>query len=184
MLLKITQQAERLETLEQREASHHSENATALKALHDSLSHLDRQLATIADRLNHLLPERQTGADLDDEHGRGRAPRWWQQDGDEREQAVAKLRAWVDEVYRPSYGHLAGALGPCWEQHPLCLFGLHWLMELWSALYVNDRGRTSTLASQAEWQTRLLPAVAEQMRVETSRCRHAIPGRQFARAPS
>jgi len=41
---------------------------------------------------------------------------------------------------------------------------------------------TSSLASQAEWQTRLLPAPAKQMRLETSRCRHGIPGEQFRRA--
>ena len=176
VLLQITQQAERLETLEQREASHHSENATSLEALHDSLSHLDQQLVAIADRLTDLVPERQMAVDLDNEHRRARAPRWWRLDGDEREQALARLRAWVDQVYRPSYGHLAAALGPCWEQHPLCLFGLHWLMELWAALYLTSDSRTSTLASQAEWQTRLLPALAEQMRLETSRCRHARPG--------
>jgi len=176
VLLQITQQAERLDTLEQREASHHCETATALKAINDSLSCLDKQIAAVADRLPRFIPERQSASDIDDEHGRPLAPRWWQLDGDEREQAVARLRAWVEQVYRPSYGHLAAALGPCWEQHPLCLFGLHWLMELWSALYLTNQSRTSALASQAEWQTRLLPALAEQMRLETSRCRHARLG--------
>ena len=181
-LLQITQQAERLAVLEQREATHHSETATAQKALHDSLSHLDEQTAAIANQLTDFLAGHETSTNVDDKNGRARAPRWWQLDGDERDKAVARLRAWVDQVYRPSYGHLAAALAPCWEQHPLCLFGLHWLMELWSALYLNSGGGTSTFASQAEWQTRLLPALAEQMRVETSRCRHGTPGRQFARA--
>jgi hypothetical protein len=86
------------------------------------------------------------------------------------------LRAWVEQVYRPSYGHLADALGSCWDQHPLCLFGLDWLMELWSALYLTPERDTAGLASQAEWQIRLLPALAEQMNLETRRCQHRQPG--------
>jgi hypothetical protein len=82
----------------------------------------------------------------------------------------------VEQVYRPSYGHLAGTLGPCWDQHPLCLFGLDWLMELWSALYLIPERDTSGLAGQAEWQIRLLPALAEQMHLETRRCQHREPG--------
>ena len=48
-------------------------------------------------------------------------------------------------------------------------------MELWSALYLNPERQTSTLASQAEWQTRLLPALAEQIYLETTRCEHSRP---------
>jgi hypothetical protein len=33
---------------------------------------------------------------------------------------------------------------------------------------------TGTLAGQAEWQTRLLTAAAEQMAAETARCEHAV----------
>jgi hypothetical protein len=183
VLLQIMQQAERLAALEQREASHRGETAAAQEALRDSLSRLDQQITAIADRLTDFIARGETASEVDDEHGVWvQAPRWWRLDGEEREKAIARLRAWVEQVYRPSYGHLAAALGPCWAQHPLCLFGLHWLMELWSALYLKGGGGTSTLASQAEWQTRLLPALAEQMRVETSRCRHGIPGRQFASA--
>ena len=29
-------------------------------------------------------------------------------------QPIAELRAWVEQVYRPGYGHLAATLGPCW----------------------------------------------------------------------
>jgi hypothetical protein len=113
------------------------------------------------------------GGDGEQEGQSGRVPRWWKLRGDEREEALARLRAWVEQVYRPGYGHLSAALGPCWEQHPLCLYGLDWLMELWSALYLASSRGAPVLASQAEWQTRLLPALAEQMHIETSRCRHA-----------
>jgi hypothetical protein len=101
------------------------------------------------------------------------SPRFWKLDGPAREDAIARLRAWVEQVYRPGYGHLAGVLGGCWEQHPLCLYTLDWLSELWSVLYLQPGRNTGTLAGQAEWQTRLLTAAAEQMTRETSRCQHA-----------
>ena len=46
-------------------------------------------------------------------------------------------------------------------------------MELWSVLYLPPERTAPVLASQAEWQTRLLPALAEQMHLETTRCQHA-----------
>src|SRR5260221_3734776 len=48
------------------------------------------------------------------------APRWWQLTGSERAAAIARLRAWVETVFRPGYAHLAAQVGPCWEQHDLC----------------------------------------------------------------
>ncbi len=50
-------------------------------------------------------------------------------------------------------------------------------MELWSALYLGPERKPSALASQAEWQTRLLPALAEQLHQETTRCEHDRPAR-------
>ena len=101
------------------------------------------------------------------------APRWWLLRGEERESAIARLSAWVDQVYRASYGYLAASLPPCWPEHPLALFTFDWLSELHSVLYLQDPRSASTLAGQAEWQTRLLPAAAEQIARETSGCGHA-----------
>ena len=64
------------------------------------------------------------------------APRWWQLQGRERAEAVARLRAWVDTVFRPGYGHLAEQVGPCWEQHDLCLYQLAWLSEMHTAIFL------------------------------------------------
>jgi hypothetical protein len=104
------------------------------------------------------------------------APRFWKPADPGREQAIGKLRAWVEQVYRPGYGHLAAGLGECWEQHPLCLYILDWLSELWSVLYLAPARTPGTLAGQAEWHTRLLAAGAEQLARETHGCRHrAVP---------
>jgi hypothetical protein len=195
VMLQITRHAERLATLDQREADHFrriadrlddlarrlTETAERVDAVHDltarqaalleTLDGLDKQVATLTTRLTEI-----TAAGNDDEAGQRYqpvpAPRWWRTDGPEREEALARLRAWVEQVYRPGYGHLGAALGSCWEQHPLCLYGLDWLSELWSALYLTSERTTAGLASQAEWQTRLLPGLAEQLYVETTRCEH------------
>ncbi len=101
------------------------------------------------------------------------APILWKPGGPEHDQAISKLRAWVDQVYRPGYGHLAASLGDCWEQHPLCLYILDWLSELWSVLYLAPARTAGTLAGQAEWHTRLLAAAADQLARETRGCGHS-----------
>ena len=101
------------------------------------------------------------------------APKFWKPGDPARDAAIGKLRAWVEQVYRPGYGHLAAGLGECWEQHPLCLYILDWLSELWSVLYLAPARTAGTLAGQAEWHTRLLAAAAEQLARETRGCTHA-----------
>jgi len=87
---------------------------------------------------------------------------------------VARLRAWVDQVYRPGYGHLA-ALGPCWPAHDLCLYVLDIASSLWSVLYLQPSRDPALLSAQAEYQARILPALAAQLTAETTRCGHPRP---------
>jgi hypothetical protein len=79
----------------------------------------------------------------------------------------------VDQVYRPGYGHLAAALAPCWEAHDLCLYGLDILSALWSVLYLQPERTPGLVSAQAEYQARILPALAAQLRTETTGCGHA-----------
>jgi hypothetical protein len=196
-LIQISAHAERISGLDAREASHYQDIASRLRDLADEAASistrvdgidatlarqaavvnafdvLDSQVAALARHLADL-------ADLADEperHGYQPvpAPRWWKLTGPERDAAIGRLRAWVDQVYRPSYGQLAAMLPSCWEQHPLCLYLLDWLSELWSVLYLGSLRTGSTLAAQGEWQTRLLPAAAEQMAYEASGCGHSPP---------
>jgi hypothetical protein len=188
VLLQLAAITQKLAELDQRQASdaHEvKERAAALASLVDELkgttaSHaqtlaaldgLDRQVAELAATVAGDVP-----GDGDGDrpaYQPSAAPRFWKLDGPARDQAISKLRAWVEQVYRPGYGHLAASLGECWEQHPLCLYILDWLSELWSVLYLAPTRTAGTLAGQAEWHTRLLAAAAGQLARETRGCTHA-----------
>jgi hypothetical protein len=146
------------------------------QALHDDTTALaridaiERRVAELADSL--------AGAADDAGHQPGPPPAWWQLAGTERQEAAAPLRAWVTEVYRPGYGHLAVTLGPCWEAHDLCLYGLDILAQLWQALYLQPTRSTGVLSAQAEYQARILPAIAAQLTAETTGCGHDQPRMQ------
>jgi hypothetical protein len=185
-LYQLSEHAERIGGLDTREAQHFqeiggrlSDLGTRVKGLGGTLADqaeilaglegLDEAVATLTARLDEVLPAEDGDAPV---YRPVPAPRWWVLDGADREQAVARLRAWVHKVYLPSYGHISASLGRCWERHPLCLFTLDWLSELWSVLYLQSARTGGGLSSQAEWQTRLLAAAAEQMAIETSRCEH------------
>jgi len=83
-----------------------------------------------------------------------------------REQ-LARLSRTLDE-------HTA-ALGPCWPAHDLCLYALDIASGLWSVLYLQPGRDQMLLSAQAEYQARILPALAAQLMTETTRCRHTRP---------
>lgn len=139
-----------------------------------SLDALERQVSGLTGRLAALAaPDREDDADDGRRYQPVAPPRWWKVTGSERESSLDRLRAWVAHIYRPSYGQLAALLPSCWEEHPLCLNALDWLSELWSVLYLTAERTPEILAAQAEWQTRLLPAAADQMAIEADGCQHA-----------
>jgi hypothetical protein len=185
-LLQLSTHAEKLSDLDHRQAGHAAEIRDRIAALTSmasamkgtlagqaeilaGLAGLDVQVADLAARLEEIAPGDDGELTV---YQPSASPRFWKLGAQARQDAVTKLGAWVEQVYRPGYGHLSAALGGCWEQHPLCLYTLDWLSELWSVLYLQPRRTTGTLAGQAEWQTRLLTAAAEQMTRETSRCEH------------
>ena len=81
-----------------------------------------------------------------------------------------RLADWVSEMYRPVFGYLADLLGPCWDQHPLCLAYLDTLHEAWCLLYIPARDPKMVFA-QLDWLTRPLLQAAEVLAGETSGCR-------------
>jgi hypothetical protein len=191
-LLQLSEHAERLAVIDAREADHYratcerlNELATLISGLGGTLQDqaailtglegIGEQVTSLAARLAGILPEPDGGIRL---YAPSPVPRWWKLAGEARQEALDKVRAWVEQVYRPGYGQLAATLGPCWEQHPLCLYGLDLLSELWSVLYLQASRSPVMLSAQAEYQARIVPAIAEQLATETTRCGHAQARRQ------
>jgi hypothetical protein len=191
-LLHLAEHADHLAVIDAREAEHFRATSDRLNELATLISGLGgtlqdqaailtclestgEQVTALAARLAGILPEPDGGIRI---YAPSPVPRWWKLAGDARAEAVAKVRAWVEQVYRPGYGQLAATLGPCWEQHPLCLYGLDLLSELWSVLYLQASRSTAMLSAQAEYQARIVPAIAEQLATETTRCGHAQARRQ------
>ena len=191
-LIQISAHAERISSLDAREAGHFEQVAATLRdlaskvttsqsrqeAILASLDDLDAQVAKLATHLADLAAPGEEDGDTD-RYQPVPPPRWWKLSGPERETALDRLRAWVEQIYRPSYGQLAATLPPCWERHPVCLYTLDWLSELWSVLYLASQRDGPILAAQAEWHTRLLPAAADQMSHEASGCDHASGRRRY-----
>jgi hypothetical protein len=195
VLLQLAGMMQKLAELDQREADSARELQDRIAALGSAVgevkdttaSHakelaaldgLDRQVAELAANAADHVP---VGGDRDESAYQPPAsPKFWKPGGPDRDQTISKLRAWVEQVYRPGYGHLATSLGDCWDQHPLCLYILDWLSELWSVLYLAPGRTAGTLAGQAEWHTRLLAAAAGQLARETRGCTHHAAGYRTA----
>ncbi len=181
-LLQLAEHAQQLASLDEREAVHFGaaqqrlgELAELITAIGAALRDQSGVLARLEDLAARIPAATYPAADDGDGHAYepSAAPRWWKLTGEAREEALGKLRAWVEQVYRPGYGQLAATLGGCWEQHPLCLYGLDVLAELWSVLYLQAQRSPAVVSAQAEFHARIVPAIAEQLMAETTRCGHA-----------
>jgi hypothetical protein len=171
LLDRLTAYREHLTRLDTREADHHTALTGQLTELTGKAASIGRTLHDHTAALAQLTATSQAPAEPGS-YCPGPAPAWWKLAPDSRPEPVARLRAWVEQVYRPGYGHLAAALGPCWDQHDLCLYGLDILAELWSVLYLHPGRNPGLVSAQAEYQARILPALADQLRIETNRCGH------------
>ncbi len=193
VIIQIAQHSEQIGSIDARETGHHQHLTAWLEDLtnrvtsartrldaigatltrHDVIIETLHGLDTEVAALNAQLANRGGGVgDRDSGYQPVPTPRWWKLTGHERGAAIDRLRAWVEQIYRPGYGNIAATLPPCWDQHMLCLYTLDWLSELWSTLYLAPERTLRTLAAQAEWQTRLLPAAAEHMSTDAVRCTH------------
>ena len=171
VLDQLAAHREQLTRLDTREAEHHAALTGQLTELTGQTTSIGRTLQDYAAALARLTATSQADAGPDG-YRPGPAPAWWKLAAADRQEPIARLRAWVEQVYRPGYGHLAATLGPCWASHDLCLYGLDILAELWSVLYLQPDRSPALLSAQAEYQARILPALADQLRIETNRCGH------------
>jgi hypothetical protein len=146
-------------------AAHHEQIIRLDAREADHFAALTTQLTDLADLATQQL-------DDDGRYQPDPAPPWWRLALADRAEPLARLRAWVEQVYRPGYGHLAATLAPCWEAHDLCLYALDIAAALWSVLYLQPERTPGLLSAQAEYQARILPALAAQLMTETTRCAH------------
>jgi hypothetical protein len=182
VLDQLAAHREQASALDAREASHFASLSEQLARLASLVATVGQALADDTGALSRIeaierkvagLAASLTSPAADGGHRQPQpSPAWWNLTGTERQDATAPLRAWVTQVYRPGYGHLAAALGPCWEAHDLCLYGLDILAQLWTALYLQPARSSGQLSAQAEYQARMLPAIAGQLAAETTGCRH------------
>jgi hypothetical protein len=168
---QLAAHAEQLTRLEARQSEHHAAVSQQLAEVTGQAAALGRVAQEHAAALSQLAVTSPAGPDPDG-YGPGPAPAWWKLAAADRSEPVARLRAWVDQVYRPGYGHLAAGLGPCWPSHDLCLYALDIAAELWSVLYLKPARTPALVSAQAEYQARILPALADQLRLETNTCGH------------
>jgi hypothetical protein len=178
-LQELAAHDERLTQLDAREAGHFTALSERITELTDLITGLGRTLEDdgtlltrfealdrqVADSAVHLATD-PCGYQPDP------APAWWKLSAAERREPIARLHAWVEQVYRPGYGHLAAQLALCWPSHDLCLYGLDILSGLWSVLYLQPERTARLLSAQAEYQVRIVPALAAQLVTETSTCGH------------
>jgi hypothetical protein len=168
---QLAAHADQLTWLDTRHADHHAAVSARLTELTGQIAALGHAIHEHAAALARLTAPSPTDPDSDGQ-GPEPTPAWWKLTADSRIEAVARLRAWVEQVYRPGYGHLATGLGPCWPAHDLCLYTLDIASELWSVLYLQPGRSPALLSAQAEYQARILPALTDQLRTETHTCGH------------
>ena len=172
VVLQLTETAEKLAGLERlvnqlgAGIRQQAEQAARLHALEEAL-------AALTARVAEVLPDEQGSPRV---YAPRPAPRWWNLSGQAREAEIGRLRGFVEHVYRPGFGHLAARLRPCWESHDLCLYCLDIAAELHAVLYLQSRRTIPLLNGQAEYATRVLPALADLMSTETrTGCQHHTP---------
>jgi hypothetical protein len=198
-VLKLTDLASQVERVEQSSRQRFQELAAACAEGLAQMTAARQEAETLGDRtggverrlaeLSALLSQMQTrltemgdasgpgggkkpaGSDADAAYQVNQAPPWWEPGNERTVETVARLRDWVDEVYRPGFGHLGEKLAECWEQHPLCVAYLDVLREAWCLLYIPPRDPKMVFA-QLDWLTRPLLQAAEVMAAETRPCLH------------
>jgi hypothetical protein len=192
-LLQLGQCAERIGQIDEREGGHFRELTDTLTRLHEQVEDLGGTVAGHSELLASLDGAAQAIAEIS-AHLRALLPpetdgkryyprptvRWWDITDKDKQTALARLRPWVDHIYRSYFGRVAKNLGECWEEHPHCLITLDWLCELWSVMFLQPSRTAREVGEQAEFATRILPAAIQQLAAETGKCGHSLARAQHS----
>ena len=124
LLDKLAAYREQLARLDAREAGHHATVSGQLAELADQAAGISRTLQEYAAAITQLIGTNSADTESDG-YRPGPAPTWWKLAADGRHEPVARLRAWVEQVYRPGYGHLAASLGLLGSARPVPVRARH-----------------------------------------------------------
>lgn len=201
LLLLVAEQAEKIARLEARLDHNETDfgqrlsNAfkiiqgqrSAIQALDGTNEHFDDLERKIAELAARPAPdaEEDTG-----EYEPQPTARWWdpefsrrgitdtgEETPSEADERIEEIQDWLDKVFRPGYqqfSHIENTIPPCWPQHPLMLYLLDMIMEIWKALYLTQSRDTRLLASQAQFQSKILPDLRLQFAEAKSACTHPV----------
>lgn len=97
--------------------------------------------------------------------------RWHELDDTGRAEVLARIREWVETVYRPQFADGGRDLAPCWDRHLPCIVVLDVLSELHTALFHGYKRSPGRVATQLELLTRTAREAAAVLRLELSGCR-------------
>jgi hypothetical protein len=97
--------------------------------------------------------------------------RWHELDQAGRAEAVARIRQWVDSVYRQQFPR-AGDIAPCWADHPVCVVLLDVLSQMHQALYHGDKRSWGVVHNQAELYVRFGREITALVREELAGCKY------------
>ncbi|HEX6522201.1 MAG TPA: hypothetical protein VF070_19675, partial [Streptosporangiaceae bacterium] len=86
---------------------------TKLAELGALLSRMSSRITDINDSATASSGKGQGGTDSEASYDVNQAPPWWQPGHDRTIETTARLRDWVNEVYRPGFGHLGKTLEEC-----------------------------------------------------------------------
>jgi len=140
----------------------------------EGLAEVKADVASLQRRVDAVFPpERSDGSKFYDPPP---SVRIWELDADERAEVVAYLAKWVNGVWKPTFGHLSRKLPACWAEHWLCITIIDVLSELHKVLWMQPVRLAGTLSGQAEFITRLAPALADLMAREREGCQHQVQG--------
>src|SRR5579863_7122202 len=90
------------------------------------------------------------------------APYWLGLAREERESALARLRAWVEQVGRVQYRDYFAKLPPCWPSHPAAVIELSTVMAEWLRIYGDSENRP--LQDALVFNDKWLPGVLGRLR--------------------
>jgi hypothetical protein len=97
--------------------------------------------------------------------------RWHELDEAARAEVVARVREWMETIYRQQFPRAAD-IAPCWEHHPVCVVLLDVLSQMHGALYHGTKRSWAIVHNQAELYIRFGREITALVQGELAGCKY------------